>query len=315
MSWTVYKHTNKTNGKVYIGITRTSVDRRWRNGEGYVLQTYFYNAIKKYGWDGFSHKILFDGLTAEEAIEKEKELIAFYKSNYRRYTNPVFGYNATDGGEGLSGYGKQVNQYDLYGNFIKTWYSLKEAAEATNQHYTNIVACCLGKGYRAGNFMWRYWEEESGCEKIETYYSLTGFTDPQEKMQEKELAQKEKEELAKIIEYSLWGEKIREWPSICEASGGNQSLAVAICGVCQGKKLTANNSIWRYAHPSKRPAIMPKYKRTLQYKKGELVGTFLSASDANRKTGINSSHISAVCRGERKSAGGYTWKIMEIEIG
>lgn len=53
MAYTVYKHTNKINGKVYIGITSQNVKRRWQNGAGYY-GTYFYNAIKKI-WLEFVH--------------------------------------------------------------------------------------------------------------------------------------------------------------------------------------------------------------------------------------------------------------------
>lgn len=94
----VYKHTSPNN-KVYIGITSQSLKDRWFNGEGYNKQKLFYRAIKKYGWDNFTHEILFENLTKEEACQKEIELIAEYKSN-----NPEFGYNLTTGGEGVSGY-------------------------------------------------------------------------------------------------------------------------------------------------------------------------------------------------------------------
>lgn len=92
----VYKHTNKVNNKVYIGITsRSDPTIRWgTGGKGYGKSTRFATAIKKYGWDNFSHEILFEGLTRDEAVEKEQELIAFYKSNDRKY-----GYNSTSGGE------------------------------------------------------------------------------------------------------------------------------------------------------------------------------------------------------------------------
>lgn len=80
-------------GKVYVGITSTTIERRWRNnGNGYKNQ-YFYRAIKKYGWDNIEHKILYTNLSKEEAEQKEIELIKKYKSNDKR-----FGYNIDDGG-------------------------------------------------------------------------------------------------------------------------------------------------------------------------------------------------------------------------
>ncbi len=97
--WCVYVHTNKTNGKRYIGITSQKPEQRWMNGHGYDEHLHMGRAIRKYGWDGFDHDILFTGLCAEEAYKIEKELIAKYKTRDERY-----GYNMTDGGEGRCGY-------------------------------------------------------------------------------------------------------------------------------------------------------------------------------------------------------------------
>lgn len=64
----VYKHTNRINGKVYIGITSQKVQERWGSqGQKYKGSTYFYHAIQKYGWDNFDHEILFTNLTQAEA--------------------------------------------------------------------------------------------------------------------------------------------------------------------------------------------------------------------------------------------------------
>ena len=98
MAWTVYKHTNKTNGKVYIGITSKKPEARWESGNGYRHNAYMQNAISKYGWDGFEHEILFENLTQEQASAIERKLIAEYKSADRRY-----GYNIE-----LGGYGRGV---------------------------------------------------------------------------------------------------------------------------------------------------------------------------------------------------------------
>ena len=99
MSYIVYVHVNKLNGKVYVGQTCRKPNERWRNGKGYINNVHFYRAIEKYGWDNFDHKILYEGLTKEEADVKEIELIAFYDS-----TNYEKGYNQTIGGDGTTGY-------------------------------------------------------------------------------------------------------------------------------------------------------------------------------------------------------------------
>lgn len=95
--YSVYVHLNKINGKKYIGITCKKPEIRWANGLGYRKQP-FENAIKKYGWDGFEHIIVKEGLP--EACAKTLEKILIYKYNTR---NPKYGYNATDGGDGTLG--------------------------------------------------------------------------------------------------------------------------------------------------------------------------------------------------------------------
>lgn len=90
----VYIHENKVNGKKYIGITRREVQKRWGyEGSGYKNCTYFWRAIKKYGWNNFLHEVLFQNLTGKEAIELEKILIKTFKANNKNY-----GYNITPGG-------------------------------------------------------------------------------------------------------------------------------------------------------------------------------------------------------------------------
>lgn len=92
----VYIHINKVNNKKYIGITSCTSEERWRNGLGYSKrQPIIHNAIKKYGWDGFEHKILFENLSETEAKKIERKLIAEYNT-----TDPTFGYNMTIGGDG-----------------------------------------------------------------------------------------------------------------------------------------------------------------------------------------------------------------------
>lgn len=95
----VYCHTLMVDGRKYIGITGQKPYDRWqRDGKGYHTtrrNSYFANAINKYGWNNFTHEILFEHLTKDEAIAKEKELIERFNTTDKRY-----GFNSTSGGEG-----------------------------------------------------------------------------------------------------------------------------------------------------------------------------------------------------------------------
>ena len=102
-NYCVYKHTSPSN-KVYIGITSMNPLRRWANGNGYRTQV-FYRAIKKYGWDNFAHEILLDGLTKDEAEQKEIELISYYKSNQKEY-----GYNVDNGGSSVGCHSEETRR-------------------------------------------------------------------------------------------------------------------------------------------------------------------------------------------------------------
>lgn len=91
--YTVYCHKNKINGKSYIGITKLwPPTLRWHGGSGYASQSKFYNAIKKYGWDGFEHIIIATKLTEFEA--KNFEILLIQKMDC--ISN---GYNISRGGD------------------------------------------------------------------------------------------------------------------------------------------------------------------------------------------------------------------------
>lgn len=99
-SWTVYVHINKFNGKRYVGITsKKKPEHRWESGGGYVGNPHFYSAIQKYGWDGFNHEIVADGLDFDSAKQMECDLIKECNTQ-----DNAFGYNMTSGGEGTPGY-------------------------------------------------------------------------------------------------------------------------------------------------------------------------------------------------------------------
>jgi len=105
----VYKITNTVNNKVYIGKSNNP-SKRWRKhikiaaiGSKDKSFSIIHAAIQKYGIDSFSISILEELVDETSALEREVYWVALHKSNIRRYGDD-FGYNLTDGGEGVSGY-------------------------------------------------------------------------------------------------------------------------------------------------------------------------------------------------------------------
>lgn len=96
----IYKHTNKINGKSYIGLTSLSLEERLQghiNDVKYGSDRKFHQAIRKYGIENFHSEVLENNIqTYEKACEREifwiKELETFYITNK--------GYNMTEGGDG-----------------------------------------------------------------------------------------------------------------------------------------------------------------------------------------------------------------------
>ena len=97
-NYIVYEHISP-DGKCYIGITRRTPNERWcKNGYGYRKNIHFYRAIQKYGWNAFQHNILAENLSHKDACALEIKLI-----KERNLTDPRFGYNICEGGEGRLG--------------------------------------------------------------------------------------------------------------------------------------------------------------------------------------------------------------------
>lgn len=182
--YVVYCHTNKMNGKKYVGITCQKPEKRWSNGKGYERSPHFYSAIQKYGWEEFTHEILFTGLTVDEAKLKEIELIAKWD-----LTNNENGYNCTEGGDCSSLKGKtrskesiekmvatrlknntykntwgfEVKMFTLSGDFVAKFPSAAQAERDTGICAAHILKCCKNKRKTAGKHIWRFGVKEDCC--------------------------------------------------------------------------------------------------------------------------------------------------------
>lgn len=102
------------NGKRYIGKTKRSLSKRQGSFfNGYKHCTLLWNAIQKYGIENIKQEILFENdMTDESASRIEQSCILMFKTNANRFNNPSYGYNLTDGGDGLSGWTPNEEQYE-----------------------------------------------------------------------------------------------------------------------------------------------------------------------------------------------------------
>jgi len=184
-TYCVYKHTNKFNNKVYIGITSQQPEKRWKNGYGYEGNEYFFRAIQKYGWDdGFDHEIIANGLTKENACAIEIELIKAYDS-----TNSDKGYNFSSGGDcGNAGCAYSEEWAEKMSMALGkpviciessvVYKSAKYAEKETGVKASSIGAVCRGDyGHQtAGGLHWCFWDDEWNgfkvvCEKLGLEYA------------------------------------------------------------------------------------------------------------------------------------------------
>ena len=252
---TVYMH-RFPNGKVYIGITGKSPEKRWLNGRGYQSQ-YVYRAIKKYGWENIEHIILFSGLTKEEAEQKEIELISFYKAN-----DPQFGYNIENGGNFAGKHSKTTRE--KISKSKKGW----NPSQEVRKH--------MGDSRRGKPFSEERKRKLSECSshhpmsyenKRKLVEINTGRTVSEETRQKlrganlgKKHTQEHKDKISKsgkiaqrkckavrVVQLSLDGKEIKMWDCMADITKELKIGQAHICDCCKGKRKTAGGFKWKYA--------------------------------------------------------------------
>ena len=281
----IYKITNLINGKIYIGETTRSFNRRWNEhksqsfnkGHGYYY--HLHCAIRKYGLDNFSTAILEE---CEDNLRFEREHHYILKFN----SLDPNGYNYLVSGEGSVKVPIE--------KIIELWEEglmCKEIGQKLNLHYQTVSEHLKNFGIT---------QEEINQRKGNFTRQRCSYP---------------------IYQYDLEGNFIKEYPS---ASSTKFSQS-AICQVCLQKQISAYGYLWKYKDDprpisewvnkirNKKEAGRPK-KIVLQYDlKMNLIAEYPSAKDAALAMGKTSR--SNLCSAARKGgkAYGYYWKYKENE--
>lgn len=231
----VYRHTFP-NGKVYIGITCQKPHERWCNGTGYKHQKLVYRAILRYGWENIRHEVIADGLSFEQACGMEIELIKAYDS-----MNPERGYNTSPGG--YCGNGLTGENHPMFGKH-HTEEARKKISEANRNRPSPTKGRALTAEHRE-----KLRQAHLGRKQNRTpeWNRKIG-----ESQRGKKLKPETKERIGKaksipVIQLSLVGEVICEWPSGAEASRQTGVDASHINLVCRNIRKTAGGYVWKFS--------------------------------------------------------------------
>lgn len=158
----VYMTVNTVNNKIYVGVHITETpyefDNYWGNGVTGTSSYHFKHpknpfqkACKKYGLNAFKRYTLFVFDSYEDALEMERKIVneEFIK---RSDTYNV----ALGGGSGLVPSTEiEAHQYDLSGNYIKSYRSYSDAGRKNNVSYVSIGHAILNKSICVNS----YWSE------------------------------------------------------------------------------------------------------------------------------------------------------------
>lgn len=330
----MYIHTNKTNGKKYIGMTCDIEKRFGKDGSGYLhknnkgeyIQPYFARAILKHGWDNFTHEIIKSDLTLEEANQLEDDLIKKYDTQ-----NIEKGYNIRNGGSHgvLSEETKQklsdtmMGRYDGDKNpfFGKTHseetikkmrqnasklaasYSKEELSEKMRKTALGCYYLCVETGV--------YYRDAKEAAKAVgvSRNSISGAANGYRKTSGGYHWKKFPKETRKGYKDDITSEEIKE---IILASSIKEESAVP------EKKKSRKKTEEQKEHMRKimtGRVMTEEHKRNIgkahapyEYVCIETGEKYYSAGEAERQTGIAKASIQRAANGQQMTAGGYHWK-------
>lgn len=269
----VYIHTNKINGKMYVGQTIYGDDpnKRWKNGTAYRNSPHFWNAIQKHGWDNFEHEVVASHLTLSEANHFEELLIAILNT-----MDPDVGYNAKSGGENnilseetKKRIGDAHRGIPLSDETKKKLSEIRKGRILSEEHKRKLSAAQKGKNKKplseehkkhlSEAQKGKTVSEETRRKISESERGKTVSTETRKKLSEAQKGKKASEETKRklreiqayrkkpINQYDKNGNLIQRWDSMRDAAYALNINEQNISACCRHVLKTAYGFVWEYA--------------------------------------------------------------------
>lgn len=250
----IYKIVCKITGKIYIGQTldykqRCSYHKTYLKRNSHP-NLYLQRSWNKYGQINFKFEIIEKCTSLLELNERE-----IYWINYLNSADSKYGFNIQLGGhsdrpsergleklrEKAKRLNKSVRQYDLKGNLLNEFISLKEAAKEVKCKSSQIHACCTRNIIQTTGFQFRYANEN--FDKIE---DVSNFKE----INSKRWADYNVKNKSKaVIQKTITGDFIAKFNSIREAvrlNGFKNSSQITNCLTKRKYCYSAYGFKWEY---------------------------------------------------------------------
>lgn len=202
---------------------------------------------------------------------------------------------------------RSVDQYDMYGNYLNTYNTIKDASVASGASRGGIRSCCNGKSLSAKGYIWRFAKEDLYSQPVKLL---------------KPKVEKPKRELLcdrPVDKYDLSGNLLASYDHCylaCKDIDNEKTRTTHILECCEGVVQTAYGFVWRYPKDTinfgdeddKRFSSIDQYDID-----GNLIKTWDNIHDAANsyhKKGYTSD-ITKVCTGKKITFQGYIWRYHE----
>lgn len=295
----LYLTTNKINGYIYVGVHKTKDPDKFDHylGEGAYDnkpssynkgKCHFHQALLRYGVSNFYRQTLKTFDTLEEALLMEEDIV---DEEFVKRTNT---YNMVVGGGFPPLHNKIVYEFDLKGQLIRKWDSIKEIYETYKCNEARIRMCVKDKR----SFNNSYWSFEDSID-IENYrLSSRGY----------------------VFQYDKFGNCLNSYENATMASLKLNINRDAIISsvfdrtLCHGYYfLRANENIEELleAKKNKKSAhLTPVYRYNLN---GKFDKEYISIAEACKDVKGSHGNIIRAIKNNRTSCG-YKWSYIKSEI-